>query len=971
MGYRVLSNDCITEYAAAGASIIPPSLEANTGELMLMFVGLSYVSNASATISTPSGWEVQSGFPKTQTDLCVYMFKRIATADGESFPEMTASETNHRWTIQCWVFEDPDTTTDPFSIGDIQVAQGASGIDNPDITLVKTRSWHLSYMAVEDIQPGATAYIKPANFKSESVAYRSTGSTEGTDHSCCGGVDFQYDAASTVIAGIDWTNSSSDDWIGISVEILTNDNTAPAKIDSSPLELIPTTDYAQGSDLTWISDILTSNVLPDGSTPTTWNFDASIISTPLTFNTGTSVDGTLETISISGHGLITGSTIHYSKNGGSASIGLTEGARYYSRKIDDNTISLWTDRSDCIANTTTTRANLSGSGSEIHHLRQYAIYVPSHAMDESMVVRVENNGNTLPTGLTNNEYYWVRPINADYIQLCGPLTTNVDAAGDFYYNGYDASTNSLPRALTAGTGTCVLRECRMVNSMLTDAVARANSGTSGNSNKGPAPGNYIGDHGENQNWLGYTRTFTTPRDMSTEVIAWFGYFLSAVQTDIARIILIDSDGDRMQWLIGDKSVGQATTAATNSLRQLQPGSSYVQSISEREVGTFNAASVKHILYIVRGTNARATRPGSNPLNAGDPYVISRAEIYGGIANYPLTLDDAVNKMIFISADLSSIPSDIQFVLNGSLQIGDGAKATYFIDSEKSIAFPPLANGTTKLYTYRETIGFDVNAASGDIVQLKNSQIGASAPFRVSYTLPISGQFNFDGNTYVLGNVVLDSDIIYDRQLFVGGDGITDNNAEIINSTFIIGSDSGPEVGIIQWNSLTDISDSTFEIGTEVISGHAISIDTSGSYTFDGLYFNNFGVNESSTAAVYNKSGGLVTINIAGGGDTPTYRNSVGSTTTIVAGATVTLTGLIAGSEVRAYLGTDPSTATQIDGEESSGTSFSFSQSYSGSDGFIVIHALGYVTQRISITYTSTDATIPIQQIEDRVYTNPT
>lgn len=37
---------------------------------------------------------------------------------------------------------------------------------------------------------------------------------------------------------------------------------------------------------------------------------------------------------------------------------------------------------------------------------------------------------------------------------------------------------------------------------------------------------------------------------------------------------------------------------------------------------------------------------------------------------------------------------------------------------------------------------------------------------------------------------------------------------------------------------------------------------------------------SSSAAIYNNSGGLVTINISGGGDTPTYRNGTGSSTII-------------------------------------------------------------------------------------------
>jgi len=85
---------------------------------------------------------------------------------------------------------------------------------------------------------------------------------------------------------------------------------------------------------------------------------------------------------------------------------------------------------------------------------------------------------------------------------------------------------------------------------------------------------------------------------------------------------------------------------------------------------------------------------------------------------------------------------------------------------------------------------------------------------------------------------------------------------------------------------------------------------------------------------------------------------------------LTLTGLQSGSEVRAYTGTDPATATEIGGVENSGTSFTFSHSNSGETGYIIIHALGYIPISLPITYSSIDASIPIQQTTDRWYSNP-
>jgi hypothetical protein len=85
--------------------------------------------------------------------------------------------------------------------------------------------------------------------------------------------------------------------------------------------------------------------------------------------------------------------------------------------------------------------------------------------------------------------------------------------------------------------------------------------------------------------------------------------------------------------------------------------------------------------------------------------------------------------------------------------------------------------------------------------------------------------------------------------------------------------------------------------------------------------------------------------------------------------TVSLTGLIAGSEVRVYNGTDPSTATLVTGIETSGTSFSFTHSLSGVSGYIVIFALGYQPVTLPITFTASDISIPVQQTIDRVYEN--
>ena len=91
--------------------------------------------------------------------------------------------------------------------------------------------------------------------------------------------------------------------------------------------------------------------------------------------------------------------------------------------------------------------------------------------------------------------------------------------------------------------------------------------------------------------------------------------------------------------------------------------------------------------------------------------------------------------------------------------------------------------------------------------------------------------------------------------------------------------------------------------------------------------------------------------------------------------TLTLTGLIAGSEVRIYItGSDAygEMGTELAGVESSGTTFSYAYTYNGDKYVdIVVHSLAYEYLRVqNILVTNANASIPVQQRLDRNYINP-
>lgn len=88
--------------------------------------------------------------------------------------------------------------------------------------------------------------------------------------------------------------------------------------------------------------------------------------------------------------------------------------------------------------------------------------------------------------------------------------------------------------------------------------------------------------------------------------------------------------------------------------------------------------------------------------------------------------------------------------------------------------------------------------------------------------------------------------------------------------------------------------------------------------------------------------------------------------------TITLTSINTNSEVRIYNDVAGEPGAELAGTESSGDTFQYSYTHSGSDipVIIVIFHLDWLPIRLFLDLTAADSSIPIQQITDRVYANP-
>ena len=181
------------------------------------------------------------------------------------------------------------------------------------------------------------------------------------------------------------------------------------------------------------------------------------------------------------------------------------------------------------------------------------------------------------------------------------------------------------------------------------------------------------------------------------------------------------------------------------------------------------------------------------------------------------------------------------------------------------------------------------------------------------------------------------------------------------------------------NNPSVITNSNFISGG---SGHAVRCDTTGTYSWTGNtdsgYTGTRGTNlvsssGSTDAMFYNNSGGLITLNVGGGGQAPSVRNGAGATTQVNANVNVIFDSLKDNSEVRIYTaGTKTELAGIEDATAGTPDNRNFTASLSaGASVDYVIHNFQpgdeiYQTIRVeTFTWPSTDTTITVQQQLDR------
>lgn len=340
------------------------------------------------------------------------------------------------------------------------------------------------------------------------------------------------------------------------------------------------------------------------------------------------------------------------------------------------------------------------------------------------------------------------------------------------------------------------------------------------------------------------------------------------------------------------------------------------------VGAFNAGAVTQIGADFT-TQSKALGGGINVAVDIIRFGNNGIEIVGGTTGdrgsfLEIVVEDRATTALKAHGIIRELTTDV-YGSQGPLNFGNATVDSWFDDEGVVLAFENRNIGIDKYFI--NVIG---NVATSTNFFLSDSTITTAGPSVISdfssanidsleivgnsfsgladATSVNSGQITFATDTLAQSHIVSGNTFSGCGRIFPG---VVDfNNNTISNSNDPTGS---LELSATNGTNMTNID---FVSGG---TGHAIVIPNgaTGTYDFDGFTFTGFGASATTDAALYNNSGGAVTINVLSG-DVPTVLNGAGSSTTIVAQATLSITNIVAGSELRIY---STLNETELDGIE--------------------------------------------------------
>lgn len=358
--------------------------------------------------------------------------------------------------------------------------------------------------------------------------------------------------------------------------------------------------------------------------------------------------------------------------------------------------------------------------------------------------------------------------------------------------------------------------------------------------------------------------------------------------------------------------------------------------------------------------------GACAVEWSDLYLLNKCVLAGGSSSVPMDFDGIANAINNGAGNIPlAVKSGAAMTLWTPVQFG-GGDACHVNVNLRTFQFPRKADGAKYLdfHVSNNKMGVEFYGLSGDTLTFTNSVFTSDSPYYWKFNAShnAGATIDFSGTTVVGATVTLQATSDLDGMAFINCPSFTQNGATLTGMEF-----TNTKVISASLDDMALISNSSFESGG---TGHAIEVSGSAdTITFTGNTFTGYASSSGSTGneAIYvNIASGTVTINISGGGSTPSIKTA-GATVVVNNSVTLTLTGLVTGSDIVVRTANTNTVILSVDAN--SGTTYDYSYSYvAGTYVNIFVAKAGYVPYTVwDYQLGATDTSLPISQVVDRAY----
>lgn len=388
---------------------------------------------------------------------------------------------------------------------------------------------------------------------------------------------------------------------------------------------------------------------------------------------------------------------------------------------------------------------------------------------------------------------------------------------------------------------------------------------------------------------------TTVRDISGGLLAMTfqgtsGAALRAVgppETGGFMLGVLDSSNNCYMWSLAALGDTDTDKAGTN-VCVIDPAQSVNTRYLESSTGP-TLTDIKRVLLACRCVNAAPGWRCAQIVKLPGYITIS-----GGGTTTPVTETDVI-----AACNSYPFPWVKEATLRCLAPLKFGGYDRLIMDSSGlSLSFPTVrADDPLKLKAHvdADVLGVYLDARTGDTCILNNFSLSGNSVWRFEIMSTASASATWGLSGTVRGaHVILRPVTTFSSISFVDCSEI-EQNASVLGGCLFSNSP-------IDCDDPDGIDNCTFTSGG---TGHALVLPAAaiGTHAFEGNTFSGYGADETTDAAIYNNSGGLVTLQLAAGDTVPTVRNGAGASTVIeefIVGTTLQAPNIPDGATVGVY-----------------------------------------------------------------------